>query len=73
MNIDKLISYTFHMYWNGSYTLSSIDNMKKQLHKNLTDQLNGYWSGRTAYAIMTKGGFLIDSKRGTKKGINRIR
>ncbi len=40
----------------------SISAKREQLHKNLTDQVNGWWSGHTAYQIMTKGGFLIDGK-----------
>lgn len=72
MDIDILISKIFNKYWFGDDTLSSIEKMKKQLHKNLTDQLNGYWSGSSAYAIMVHGGFLKDSKRGTKKELTEL-
>lgn len=72
MNIDILISKVFNKYWHGDDTLSSIENMRKQLHKNLTDQLNGYWSGSTAYAIMVHGGFLKDAKRGTNKELTEL-
>lgn len=65
--MNKLIIKLFTENWNGEEVTKNIDTMKKQLFKNLDDQLNGYWSGSTAYYIMTKGGFLIDSKRGTKK------
>lgn len=46
--------------------------MRKQLYKNLKDQLNGYWSGHSAYSIMVHGGFLINSKRGTKKQLTSL-
>lgn len=71
-SIDTIIYNMFHAYWYGDHTLKNIDNMKKQLHKNLTDQLNGYWSGSSAYQIMTKGGFLVDSKRGSKKELTAL-
>ena len=46
--------------------------MKAQLYKNLNDQLNGYWSGSTAYFIMTHGGFLKDSKKSTNKSLTAL-
>lgn len=70
--MNEIIEKMFNMYWTGKETLSSIENMRKQLRKNLKDQLNGYWSGHSAYAIMTKGGFLIDSKSGTKKELTQL-
>lgn len=72
MELDNHIRELFNNCWVGEHTLSSLDNMKDQLAKNLKDQLNGYWSGSTAYHIMTRGGFLIDSKRGTKKELTVI-
>jgi hypothetical protein len=62
-DIDKVIHELFSNNWHGEIRDAPIEIMRKQLHKNLNDQLNGYWSGHTAYHIMTKGGFLIDSKR----------
>lgn len=70
--IDEIIKDMFSQCWSGEHTLKSIENMRKQLHKNLTDQLNGYWSGSSAYTIMIHGGFLIDSKRGTKKELTEL-
>ena len=65
--LNEIIEDVFNQNWTGEDTLSSIENMRKQLYKNLQDQLNGYWSGSSAYSIMVYGGFLVDSKRGTKK------
>lgn len=67
MNMDDYISIAFKENWTGNHVLSSVENMKSQLYKNLTDQINGYWSGHTAYFIMVNYGFLIDSKHVNKK------
>ena len=72
IDMDKIIEDMFNEHWYGESTLSSIINMRKQLYKNLEDQLNGYWSGRSAYCIMVFGGFLIDSKSGTKKQLTSL-
>ena len=65
---DKIITDMFKKYWRGDETLSSIDNMRKQLRKSLNDQVNGFWSGRSAYCIMVEGGFLVDEKFKGGKG-----
>ncbi len=59
---DKIIFKLFTERWCGEGTLKSIDTMKAQLYKSLSDQLGGYWSGHTAYHIMIDGGFLKDAK-----------
>ena len=60
--IDQIIYDLFSKRWVGESVTCSLDAMKKQLHKNLTDQVNGYWSGHTAYHIMVEGGYLIAAK-----------
>jgi hypothetical protein len=62
ISIDDLILDLFKKHWHGAES-ENLELAKKQLHKNLTDQVNGYWSGHTAYYVMTHGGFLVDSKR----------
>lgn len=62
-DIDKIIHKLFSSRWSGDLNSSPIGDMRKQLHKNLKNQVDGYWSGHTAYYIMVDGGFLIDSKR----------
>ena len=62
MDLDKYIQKAFVTRWSGIYVLSSLENMKVQLYKSLKDQINGYWSGSTAYGIMIDYGFLIDAK-----------
>ena len=68
--IDELISELFKS-WVGPAS-ESLEEAKKQLHKNLNDQINGYWSGSTAYWIMTHGGFLMDSPSGQKKKLTAL-
>ena len=68
---DEVIYKLFSTYWVGTQQ-DNLELAKKQLYKNLTDQVNGYWSGSTAYYIMTTGGFLIDGKKGTKKKLTAI-
>jgi len=70
--IDQIIFELFINNWSGSGVVSSLDNMKKQLYKNLQNQIDGYWSGRTAYNIMIRGGFLIDGKSSTKKELTAL-
>lgn len=70
--IDSLILDLFKKHWHGPQS-ESLELAKKQLHKNLTDQVNGYWSGHTAYFIMTHGGFLVDSKRVAIPGTNKCK
>jgi len=62
MNLDQYIKDAFLTRWYGKSVTSNLDGMKKELHKNLKDQTNGYWSGSSAYGIMRDYGFLIDSK-----------
>ena len=62
-DIDKIIFKLFSNNWSGDLSSSPVSDMREQLRKNLQNQIDGYWSGHTAYYIMTKGGFLVDSKR----------
>ena len=67
---DKIIKELFSTRWSGDLSDAPIEDMRKQLHKSLTDQVRGYWSGHTAYSIMVDGGFLVDSKRVRVEGSN---
>ena len=60
---DKIIQKLFTERWTDNLAKAPLEAMRQQLHKNLADQVNGYWSGHTAYHIMVDGGFLVDSKR----------
>ncbi len=61
--INEVISRLFKQRWTKNLSEASVKEQRAQLHKNLTDQLGGYWSGHTAYSIMVDGGFLVDSDR----------
>lgn len=68
MDMDNYITEAFNARWSGIFgDDDSLDSMKKQLHKNLTDQINGYWSGHTAYGIMRDYGFIIDTDHENRK------
>ena len=60
---DKIIKKLFSERWTANLAKAPVKEMRKQLRKNLQDQLNGFWSGNSAYSIMVDGGFLIDSRR----------
>jgi hypothetical protein len=62
-DIDKIIYKLFSGRWTKDLSEAPIEDMRKQLHKNLQNQIDGYWTGHTAYHICVDGGFLIDSKR----------
>lgn len=68
--IDELISELFKG-WVGPAS-ESLEMSKQQLHKNLSDQVAGYWSGSTAYWIMTHGGFLVDAPSGKPKKLTAL-
>lgn len=70
--MDNLIFKMFTDNWFGKSVTENIYTMRKQLYKNLKNQIDGYWSGSTAYHIMTKGGFLIDGKSSTKKELTEF-
>ncbi len=67
---DEIIKSLFSSRWSGRLAQAPVSDMRKQLHKTLTDQANGYWSGNTAYHIAVDGGFLVDSKRERIDGTN---
>ena len=69
---DKIIYDLFSSRWTDNIAKAGIDKMRAQLYKNLTNQIDGYWSGHTAYHIMVDGGFLIDDKPGEKKKLTRL-
>lgn len=73
MEIDSIIKKLFSSRWSSDLSHAPIEDMRKQLHKNLKDQVDGYWSGHTAYHIMVDGGFLIDSKREGIEGTNKCK
>lgn len=72
MDIDKIIEDLFRERWTGELVLRCLENMKAQLAKTLKNQLDGYWSGSTAYGIAVDGGFLKDGKRNEAKELTEL-
>lgn len=74
IDLDEYIEEAFKSRWVGESVLSSLENMKAQLYKNLKNQIDGYWSGHTAYHLMIDYGFLIDAKHenGKRKNLTRL-
>ena len=69
-DIDKIIDRLFNAkQWGIEDT---IEAKREKLNENLTYQVNGWWSGSTAYWIMTYGGFLVDGKSSTKKKLTKL-
>lgn len=69
-DIDQIIDKMFDAeQWGIEDT---IEAKREKLHKNLTDQINGWWSGHTAYQIMTSGGFLVDGKSCSMKKLTAL-
>ena len=71
-DINKIIHKLFSDRWTKNLSEAPIEDMRKQLHKNLLDQTRGYWSGHTAYYIMIDGGFLTDAKSNTYKKLTEL-
>ena len=70
--IEVLISDMFKSFWHGTLRCAPFPAQLKELQKNLSDQVNGYWSGSSAYAIMISGGFLVDGKSCTEKKLTAL-
>ena len=70
--MNNIIRELFLSRWVGKHVLSSTKNMREQLHKNLTDQVSGYWSGHTAYHLMVDGGFLLDGDKSSNKKLTPL-
>lgn len=69
--IDQIIFELFTNRWVGASVTENLQAMRKQLYKNLSDQINGYWSGHTAYHLMIDGGFIKEGPR-EGKDANRL-
>lgn len=69
--IDHVISEMFKGYWVGD-ARNDLALARKQLYKSLTNQIEGYWSGNSAYQIMVKGGFLINARSNENKQLTPL-
>ncbi|MCV6612403.1 MAG: hypothetical protein OIF55_16700 [Amphritea sp.] len=56
----------------GEKINNCVQEKRKQLAKTLKNQVDGYWSGHTAYWIAVNGGFLHDAKSSSKKKLTAL-
>ena len=69
---DKFINDLFAGTNFGSAVNDSVDKKRELIAKTLHNQINGFWSGHTAYHIVVEGGFLIDAKSGEQKKLTAL-
>jgi hypothetical protein len=69
---DDFINQLFEGTNFGEPTNNCVEMKRKQLAKTLQDQVDGYWSGHTAYHIVVDGGFLKNGKRSTNKELTAL-
>ena len=69
---DEYINELFEGTNFGEPTNNSVELKRAVIDKTLRDQIGGYWSGHTAYHIVIRGGFLIDSKSGCEKKLTAL-
>lgn len=70
--INQVIDKLFAERWCGALSSAPIGQKRAQLFKTLKNQMDGYWSGSTAYGIAVDGGFLIDAKSGVSKKLTAM-
>jgi len=56
----------------GEKINNSVKAKREQIAKTLNDQINGYWSGHTAYHIVVNAGFLFDAKTDEDKKLTAL-
>lgn len=69
---DAYINSLFENTNFGSDINSSPIKKRELLAKTLKNQVDGYWSGHTAYHIALNGGFLHDAKSGKQKRLTAL-
>jgi len=69
---DDYINQLFEGTNFGAGINNSTKEKKCLIVRTLQNQISGYWSGHTAYHIAVNGGFLKDSKKGSKKKLTAL-
>ena len=70
--IDSIIEKLFRNRWSGNLSSAPVSEMRKQLQKTLQNQLDGYWSGHTAYHLSVDGGFMLNKKKNEKAKLTKL-
>jgi hypothetical protein len=69
---DDFINQLFECTNFGEAINNCVEMKRKQIAKTLQNQVDGYWSGHTAYHIVVNAGFLKDGKRSTHKELTAL-
>lgn len=69
---DKVIKKLFADRWTENLANADIVEQRAQVYKTLHNQVDGFWSGHTAYNLVVDAGFLINSKSGSKKRLTLL-
>lgn len=69
---DQYIESLFQGANFGSLINNSVEEKRKLIIKTLHNQVEGFWSGHTAYHIVVDGGFLHDAKPGEEKRLTAL-
>lgn len=69
---DEYITVLFQGTNFGDTINNSVDEQRALIARTLRNQIDGYWSGHTAYHIVVDGGFLKDAKVGAVKHLTKL-
>ena len=69
---DEYINKLFEGTNFGRPVNESVVKKRELIAKTLRNQVDGYWSGHTAYHIVIDGGFLLDAKSGKPKVLTAL-
>ena len=69
---DEYINDLFKYCDFGEQINKSVDMQRMFLANELRKQMSGFWSGRTSYDLMLRGGLLIDDKSETCKTLTLL-
>lgn len=69
---DEYINSLFEGTRFGECVDNCVKEKRKLIVKTLRNQLDGYWSGHTAYQIVIQGGFLHDAKTDEQKHLTAL-
>jgi len=69
---DEYINELFEGMNFGEVVNNSVDEKRKLIADTLRNQLDGFWSGRTAYKVVIDGGFLYDASTHSQKKLTAL-
>jgi len=69
---DEFIENMFEGTNFGEEINNCVKAKRKQILKTLKNQIDGYWSGYTAYHLVVNAGLLHDAKRNDDKKLTEL-